>query len=287
MSNDSPAYLDGEFCPLSQVRISPMDRGFLFGDGIYEVIPVYGWHFLDLDGHLDRLGNSLQEILLTNPHTHSEWRDIFQRLVDAESSVDKKIYVQVTRGVQEVRNHDFEGDEKPTVFAMCTAQPPLAESVINNGVALYTEQEIRWANCHVKATSLLPNVLLKHASHKRGGAETMIVKEGRVIEGSSSNIFCVLDGVVHTPATGTEILPGITRNLLIGLAKELGLDVVEDEVSLEQMLAADEVWISSSTRGVVAVSSVDDRMIADGKPGPVWRRMFDRYQVMTDELRNG
>ena len=153
--------------PLSEVRVSPMDRGFLFGDGIYEMIPVYGRNFLDLEGHLDRLDESLKGILLGNPYCHKEWRAILQRLVDAESAVDKKVYVQVTRGVQEMRNHDFHGNERATVFAMCSAQSPLSDDDLRRGVALFTEQEIRWSRCHLKSTSLLPNVLLKHESLKK------------------------------------------------------------------------------------------------------------------------
>jgi len=286
VSADSPAYINGEFLPISRVNISPLDRGFLFGDGIYEVIPAYGRNFLGLDGHLDRLANSLDGIQLNNPHTHGEWRAIFEKLVDAEAAVDKKIYVQVTRGVQEARNHDFVGDEKATVFAMCTPLAPLGDSVIERGISLYTQDEIRWAHCHLKTISLLPNVLLKHASWQRGGAETLIVNAGRVIEGSSSNVFAVIDGAIHTPATGTEILPGITRNLLIDIAVELGFRVFEGELTLRDTLNADEVWISSSTRIVVAVTSIDDVGIGSGLPGPVWRQMHERFQLELERLRN-
>lgn len=287
MSVDSPAYLNGEFLPLSQVKISPLDRGFLFGDGVYEVIPAYGGHFLGLEGHLERLADGLDGILLKNPHLHSEWRAIFQKLVDDETAVDKMVYVHVTRGVQEVRNHDFSGDEQATVFAMCSQQIPLDRLVLTEGVAVYTQQEIRWARCHLKTISLLPNVLLKHASWQRGGIEALIVRDGRVVEGSLSNVYAVIGGVVHTPATGTEILPGITRNLLINMAGELGLRVMEGELSLDSALHAEEVWISSSTRGVVAVTRIDDAAIGSGVPGPIWRQMYDHYQLMLDELRNG
>ncbi len=287
MSADSPAYINGEFTPLSRVRISPLDRGFLFGDGIYEVIPVYGRHFLGLEGHLDRLASSLDGIQLNNPHTHGEWRSIFEKLVGAEPAVDKKIYVQVTRGVQEVRNHDFVGDEKATVFAMCSPQSPLGDTVIERGISLYTQEEIRWARCHLKTVSLLPNVLLKHASWQQGGAETLIVNAGRVVEGSSSNVFAVIDGTIHTPATGTEILPGITRSLVIDIAVELGFRVLEGELSLRGTLEADEVWISSSTRVVVAATSIDDVVIGSGLPGPAWRQVHDRFQLEFERLRNG
>ncbi|MEM7293130.1 MAG: aminotransferase class IV, partial [Pseudomonadota bacterium] len=205
----------------------------------------------------------------------------------AEPAVDKKIYVQVSRGVQLVRDHDFHGDEVPSVFAMCNPQSAPSESMLQNGIKLCTEQEIRWSNCHLKTISLLPNVLLKHAALEKGGVEALIVRDGRVVEGSSSNVFAVIEGRVHTPATSNEILPGITRSLLIALARELDLDVVEDELSLDSALGADEVWISSSTRGVIAVSSIDDQQVGNGKPGPVWEQMHQRYEAMVDELRNG
>ncbi len=287
MTTDSPAYFNGAFLPLSQVSISPLDRGFLFGDGVYEVIPAYGRQCLALDAHLDRLADSLAGIALNNPHTHAQWRGILQRLVDAEPAIDKKLYLQVTRGVQVVRHHDFNGDEQATVFAMCSPQAAPTDAVLETGVSVYTQAEMRWAHCNLKAISLLPNILLKHASSQRGGAETLVLKGDRVIEGSSSNVFIVTGGVIHTPTIGTEILPGVTRTLLIDMAGALGFQVIQADVLLADLMRADEVWVSSSTRGVIAVTRVDDITIGDGRPGPVWKQLYDRYAQLLDSLRNG
>ncbi|MEM7210216.1 MAG: aminotransferase class IV [Pseudomonadota bacterium] len=287
MTADAPAYFNGTFMPVSQVKVSPLDRGFLFGDGMYEVIPAFDRHFLDLEGHLERLDRCLQAIKIPNPHSIAEWRDICQHLIDADDATDTKVYVQVTRGVQSVRNHDFSGDESATVFAMCNAQSLPDPASIENGISLFTEEEIRWSNCHLKSTSLLANVLLKNASSVKGGAETLVVNSGRVVEGSSSNAFAVFDGEVHTPPNGKEILPGITRNLVIQLARDCGIHVVETELPLAEVLRADEVWISSSTRGVLAATRINNEPVGNGVPGPVWRRVHERYQAMVDELRSG
>ena len=184
-------------------------------------------------------------------------------------------------------SHDFIGDEQATVFAMCSPQFPLGESLLETGICVTTQEEIRWSRCHLKTVSLLPNVLLKHAAWKKGCKEALIVKHGRVVEGSSSNVFAVINRQLYTPAASNEILPGITRNLVIEIATEAGFRVVQGELLLADLLNAEEVWISSSTRGVVAVTCVDDTTIGDGVPGSVWRDIASRYQRLLDTLRNG
>jgi D-alanine transaminase len=281
------AYLNGEFLPLSETRISVMDRGFLFGDGVYEVIPVYGGRLFRLEHHLKRLQNSLDAIRISNPLAPAEWHLMLTKLVESNEAEDQSVYLQVTRGVAEKRDHAFPADVTPTLFAMST---PMAESVDIDaipGVSAVTLEDIRWNLCNVKAITLLPNVLLRQQAIDGGGTEAILIKNGLAIEGAASNVFIVSNGLLITPANGPSLLPGITRDLVIELAANHAIPFREADITEQQLFDAEEIWLTSSTREISPVIQLNDRVISAGKPGPLWRRMINLYQDHKMAIRKG
>jgi len=272
------AYLNGEFLPLSEAKISVLDRGFLFGDGIYEVIPAYGGSLFRLSQHLKRLQRSLDGIRLVNPHSESEWSDILQQVVAHSREAEQNVYLQVTRGVQERRDHVVSAPLVPTVFSMSTPIAPLAPEVAEKGIKAVTLDDIRWDYCNLKTTALLPNVLLKQQAYEKGAGEALLVKKGFVTEGSASNFFIVEQGKLITPAKSAQLLPGVTRDLVLELAAQHGLPHVEAPVSLAQLQNAEEIWLTSSTREVVPVTELDGQPVGDGRPGSIWKAMRQHYQ---------
>ncbi len=282
------AYFNGDFVPLAQVSISPMDRGFLFGDGAYEAIPVYGRCCFDLPGHLTRLDNTLRALEIDNPHTALEWQSILQTLIDDAPVADNQIYLHVTRGVQSVRQHDFTDCSAPTVFVLCSPLPPVPQQHYEHGISLRTCTEIRWRRRDLKVTSLVGNVLIKREAVAQGAQEALIVESGYVLEGAASNVFALIDGVLHTPATEAgNILPGVTRVWVLSNAAALGCAVCEGNLKLSDLVRATEIWICSSTRGVLPVTRLDDQPVASGVPGPLWQGMHRRYLQFLDSLRSG
>ena len=273
-------FLNGRFLPLSDAKISVLDRGFLFGDGIYEVIPVYGQKPLRLSEHLRRLEHSLKAIRMTTPYSDQEWATIFDRLIDGPQ--DQQIYLQITRGAQSKRDHAIPKDIQPTVFAMCTPIAPIPMG----GVNAVTLDDIRWDRCNIKAITLLANVLLKQEAVDVGAAEAILVREGLALEGASSNIFIVRNRQVITPPKGSTILPGITRDLVLELAEAQGYETVERSIRAEELPHADEIWLTSSTREILAVIELDGALISGGKPGPVWKQVLEAYQNYKQTLRS-
>lgn len=281
------AYLNGEFLPLSETRISVMDRGFLFGDGVYEVIPVYGGRLFRLEHHLKRLQNSLDAIRISNPLAPAEWHLMLTKLVESNDAEDQAVYLQVTRGVAEKRDHAFPADVTPTLFAMST---PMAESVDIDaipGVSAVTLEDIRWNLCNVKAITLLPNVLLRQQAIDGGGTEAILIKNGLAIEGAASNVFIVSNGLLITPPNGPSLLPGITRDLVIELAANHAIPFREADITEQQLFNAEEIWLTSSTREISPVIQLNERVISAGKPGPLWRRMINLYQDHKMAIRKG
>ncbi|MCU0836091.1 MAG: D-amino acid aminotransferase [Chromatiaceae bacterium] len=280
-------YLNGEYLPLSEARISVLDRGFLFGDGVYEVIPVYGGRPLRLPQHLDRLENSLRGIRLDNPLDRGQWGAVIERLLAAAPGTDQAIYLQVTRGAPPERDHLFPVGVAPTVLVMAKPLKPRAPQIAERGVSAVTLEDLRWLRCDIKAVTLLANVLLRQASADAGADEAILVRDGLAQEGSSSNLFLVKDGVIHTPPKGQLLLAGITRDLALDLAREAGLPCVERPLPVAELATADEVWLSSSTREVMPVTRLDGAAVGDGLPGPVWRRLDTVYQDYKARLRRG
>ncbi len=279
-------YLNGEFLPPQQAAVSVFDRGFIFGDGVYEVIPVFGGRLFRLPQHLARLERSLAEVRLRNPLTAEQWARIFERLTGAVAAADQSIYLQVTRGAAP-RDHAFPADARPTVFAY--AQPaayPTAEQVAR-GVAAITCTDIRWLRCDIKATALLANAMLRQQAADRGATEALLIRDGLVTEGAASNVFIVQGGVLRTPPNGPFILPGITRDLVLELARAHGLPVREEPIPEAALFAAEEVWLTSSMREILPVTRLNDRPVGTGRPGPLHARLFALYQDYKQAFREG
>jgi D-alanine transaminase len=280
MAHDNPlVYLNGSYVPLSEARVSVLDRGFLFGDGVYEVIPVYGGRPFRLDEHLRRLDHSLAGIRMVSPLSDSEWSDICGRLIDGPG--DQYIYLQVTRGAAPRRDHAIPAEIEPTVFVMCS---PVAPSPAD-GIRAVTLDDIRWRWCHIKAITLLANVLLRQEAMDRGAAEAILVRDGWVTEGAASNIFMVRDGVLATPPKSNELLPGITRDLVLELARKHGIAAEERSFRPEELREASEIWMTSSTREILPVIELDGSAVGGGEPGPVWQHMQALYRSYKQSLR--
>lgn len=277
MANISQVYLNGQFLPPDEARVSVFDRGFIFGDGVYEVIPVFGGRLFRLAHHLARLEASLGAIRLRNPHTAAEWKNIFARLLAEYTNGDQSIYLQVTRGVAP-RDHAFPPNTTPTVFAYAVPLKYAAPEQLAQGVAAITTADIRWQRCDIKAIALLANALLRQQAIDQGTAEAILVRDGVVTEGAASNIFIVRDGVLVTPPKGPFILPGITRDLVVEIARVQGIPCNELPVKLESLRAADEVWLTSSTKEILPITRVDGRPVGGGKPGPMHARLFSLYK---------
>lgn len=269
-------YLNGEFLPPDQARVSVFDRGFIFGDGVYEVIPVFGGRLFRLPHHLSRLDASLGAIRLRNPHTQQEWNDIFTRLLAAGSG-DQSIYLQITRGVAP-RDHAFPPNITPTVFAYAQPLKYSPPEQLAQGVAAVTAADIRWQRCDIKAIALLANALLRQEAIDQGAVEAILVRDGLVTEGAASNIFVVKNGRLVTPPKGPFILPGITRDLVVEIARARGIPCDELPVKIETLTSADEVWLTSSTKEILPITRIDGRPVGNGKPGPMHARTFALYK---------
>ncbi len=267
-------YLNGEYVPLSAAKISVLDRGFLFGDGVYEVIPCYQGRFLHFNAHIERLQASLQAIRLEVGYSVAQWYELVSPLLDAQC--DQYVYLQITRGVAPKRDHLFPTPTVPTVFAISNAIPPFVER--EQGVKALIIEDNRWLRCNIKATALLANVLLKQQAADQACAEAILVKNGYVTEGSASNVFAVVDGVLMTAPKSTAILAGITRDIVLQLANTHHIPVSETPISLAQLKTASEIWLTSSTREIVPIVEVDGQPVAAGTAGVVWHTMNALYQ---------
>jgi D-alanine transaminase len=281
------AYLNGTFLPLEDASVPVMDRGFLFGDGVYEVIPVYAGRLFRLAHHLQRLRNSLQAVHIDNPLADSDWENMLTELVSRNATPDQAVYLQVTRGVAAKRDHAFPADTQPTLFAMSTPMAASADIDSIAGAIAITLPDVRWKLCNIKAITLLPNVMLRQQAVDAGAVEAILIKDGYAIEGAASNVFIVKNGLLITPPNGPALLPGITRDLIIELAANHAIPFREADITEAELFAADEIWLSSSTREISPVTLLDDTVISAGKPGPIWKRMITLYQQYKAALRSG
>ncbi len=279
-------YLNGAFLPPEQAQISVFDRGFVFADGVYEVIPAYGGRPFRLPQHLARLDNSLAGIRLSNPLSAREWRTVFTRLVEAGGGGDQSVYLQVTRGPAE-RDHAFPKQIAPTVFAYSQTLKYPEPALLTVGVAAITVPDIRWQRCDIKAIALLPNVLMRQQAIEQGVAEAILLRDGRMTEGSASNIFVVLKGTLVTPPKGPFILPGVTRDLALELARAHGLACEERTVTESELRSAGEVMLSSSTKELLPITRLDGKPVGSGKPGPLHARLHALYQDYIRDFRTG
>lgn len=278
-------YLNGEFVPAQSATISVFDRGFIFGDGVYEVVPAYGGCLFRFVQHMDRLDRSLTAIGLENPLTRDEWNSVLMKLI-SQSDDDQSIYLQVTRGVA-ARDHSFPESVDCTVFSY--AQPLITPSakVLQEGVAVISAEDNRWQRCDIKAISLLANVLLRQQATASGASEALLVRDGKITEGAASNVFMVKNGVVMTPPKGPTILPGITRDLIVELAMENDIPCKEEDIPVDALRGADELWLCSSTKEILPVTALDGTQIGTGQPGPVFKRMLQLYEHYKNEFRAG
>jgi len=271
------AHFNGELLPLDEIRISPLDRGFIFGDGVYEVVPAYGGKLLRAREHFQRLQRSMDEIKLANPHTVDQWIAEVNRLL-AHHPGNQSVYIQVTRGVPPKRDHVIPAGLVPTVFMMASPLSTPSPEMVAKGVACVSAKDFRWEKCHIKSTSLLGNVLARQISADAGATETVLFRDGFLTEAAASNVFVVKDGAVAAAPQDNHILLGITYELLTELARDGKLRFEVRPVAEAEVRAADEIWLSSSTKEVLAVTTLDGKPVGAGVPGPVFRRMHALFQ---------
>ncbi len=277
----SIVYLNGEFKPIEEAAVSVLDRGFLFGDGVYEVMPVYGGQLFRLEQHLWRLGNSLDGVRISRPLDNPEWEALLRELVKLNAAVDATVYLQVTRGVGP-RDHAFPVTSSATVFAMVS---PMPEPAGLHGVKAITARDIRWELCNIKAITLLPNTLLRQQALEAGATEAILHRDGKVTEGAASNVFVVVGGEVATPPKSAQLLPGITRDLVVELLQEASVPCDERPVSLDELRGAQEIWITSSSREIVPVTGLDGMPVSGGRAGRVWEAAHSLSQDCKARLR--
>jgi len=276
-------YLNGEFMPIEQARVPVLDRGFIFGDGVYEVIPVYSRHPFRLAEHLRRLQASLDGIRLSNPHDDAEWTRLVRRLIELNEPEDQSLYLHVTRGVAK-RDHAFPRGVAPTVFMMSNALVTPPGDQIEKGVGAITATDNRWLRCDIKAIALLPNVLLRQLAVDADCVETVLLRDGSMTEGAASNIFVVKDGILLAPPKNHLMLPGITYDVVLELAQADGIKLEVRPVAESELRGADEAWLTSSTKEVLAIVRLDDKSVGRGVPGPLFRRMYALYQEYKERV---
>lgn len=274
-----PVYLNGQYLPLADAGISPLDRGFLYGDGVYEVIPVYSRQAFRIDEHLQRLQATLAGIHMTNPLAVDDWKTVIFKLINTAPWDDQSIYLQVTRGADNKRDHAFPSPPvAPTAFAFASPLVTTPAETRATGVAAITVPDLRWGRCDLKVISLLANVLARQQAVEAGCAEALLIRDGMLKEGAASNIFVVRNGVLLAPPKTQLMLPGITYDVILELAESRGQPLEIREIAETELRVADEVWMTSSTKEVLAITTLDGQPVGSGRPGPVGERMWQWYQ---------
>lgn len=280
-------FLNGEFIAKDQAGISVLDRGFLFGDGVYEVIPVYAGKPFRLIPHLDRLQRSLDAVEMKNSPDQARWVEVLTELVNTNCpGQDASIYLQVTRGVMESRDHAYSCDLTPTVLAMCDPRTYQPMDSNTPGAKAVTLEDNRWLDSHIKSTNLLANVMLRQKAVDQGAAEAILIRDGNAIEGAASNLFIVKDDIVRTPPLSRYMLGGITRDVIIGLCNEQRIIVQEKPVIEDELHDADEIWLTSSVRQILPITELNQHKVGNGEVGPKWKQvaeMFEAYKVKLAE----
>ena len=274
---DGLCFLNGELGPLRDAKVSVLDRGFIFGDGIYEVVPVYGRRLFRFDEHLARLNRSLAKVRIRNPYEPEQWLESCRKLIAAQPADDQLVYIQVTRGVA-VRDHAMPSDIAPTVFIMANPMKPPSAEQRKNGVACVTAPDFRWQRGDIKSTSLLGNVLARQISVDQDATETVLFRDGFLTEASACNVWLVHDGAVLGPPRSGHVLEGIRYELIRELCEELGIHYELRPISEAEVRGAAELMLSSATKEVLPVTRLDGKAVAQGKPGPVYARLYEAYQ---------
>jgi len=277
-------YLNGQFMPIEEARIPVLDRGFIFGDGVYEVIPVYSRRAFRLAEHLKRLQHSLDGIRLANPHNDGEWTKLIDTLIARNYAEDQYLYLHITRGVAK-RDHAFpKPPVKPTVFMMSSPLPAPPAELLQSGIACITAPDNRWLRCDIKSIALLPNVLLRQMAVDAGCAETILIRpesgtgDGFMTEGAASNIFVVKNGMLLAPPKDNLMLPGITYDVVLELAATNDIPHHVRKVAAAEVFNADELLLTSSTKEILAVTTLDGKPVGNGKPGAIFAKLHKLYQ---------
>ena len=273
-------YLNGHYMPIEEAKISVMDRGFIFGDGVYEVIPVYSKKAFRLQSHLERLQHSLDGIKLANPHSNAEWTAIIGKLIALNSAQDQYLYLHITRGVAK-RDHAFPNPSvAPTVFMMSNPLLTPPKALLQTGVGAITAADNRWLRCDIKSIALLPNVLLRQVAVDAGCAETILIRDNKFMtEGSASNIFVVKNGTLLAPPKNNLMLPGITYDVILELAATNDIPYEIRKIDVMEVSTADELLLTSSTKEVLAITTLDDKPVGSGKPGAMFAKLHKLYQA--------
>ena len=280
-------YLNGKFLPIEEAAVPVLDRGFIFGDGVYEMIPVYSRHAFRLQEHIRRLEQSLAALRIENPHSAHEWEALLLALIEKNAGEDQSLYLQVTRGPAP-RDHAFPQTSVPTVFMMSNPLIVSTREQYEHGIAAISTRDIRWDRCDIKAISLLPNVLMRQMAVDAGAVEAVMFRDGILTEGAASNILAVEAGVILAPPKDQHMLPGITYDLILELAEANAIPVEIGYFEEARIRAADELWITSSTKEVLAIVTLDGQPIGNGQPGPMFRRMYQLYQDYKNQvMRHG
>jgi D-alanine transaminase len=279
-------YLNGEFVPLREARISPLDRGFLYSDGVYEVTPVYGGRPFRFAEHHARLTRSLKEIRMEDPLAPEAWRELYRELIarNHAGAADLYIYVQVTRGAEHGRNHAPLPDVPRTVFAFASPWPTARAGALENGLPAITAADTRWARCDIKSVSLLANVLLRQLAVDEGATETILLRDGQLTDASASSVHVVMGGELRTPPNSWKLLPGTTRGVIEEIADKAGVRWRSAPVTEAELRSASEILLGAATREVQPVTALDGKAVGSGKPGPVWRKLHDAYQAYKREV---
>ena len=287
ITQEQIVFLNKQYLPIGQANVSVLDRGFLFGDGIYEVIPVFGSKPLREDEHLSRLDNSLRRVGMDNPYQRSEWQQLFQVIIEKNPGEDRAIYLQITRGHYDVRDLSVPEKQELTVFVMVMHVNPVDISVIEKGLRAVTVDDFRWHACDIKSISLMANVMLKQKAIEAGVDDALLVRDGNATEGTASNLFIVKDRVLVTPPKSNLLLPGITRDLVVELAEKNNIRCEMRDIAKHELSLADEIWLTSSTREIAPIVELDGNPVGDGKAGDCWRSLMNYYQLYKKDLREG
>jgi len=270
-------FLNGKFLPIDEARVPVLDRGFIFGDGVYELIPVYSRAPFRMDDHLARLERSLGAVRIRNPYTREKWREIILQLVAQQPWEDQAVYFQVTRGVAK-RDHAFPAGVEPTVFVMCNPLVNPPRELVERGGSAVSAVDNRWLRCDIKSISLIGNCLLRQVSADAGAQETILFRDGKLTEASASNVFIVKRGVLASPPKSNLILPGITYDVVTEIAQAGKIPLEFRDITEAEVRNADEVWVTSSSKEILAIVTLDGKPVGDGRPGPLFKRAYALYQ---------
>ncbi|MDF1795058.1 MAG: aminotransferase class IV [Coxiellaceae bacterium] len=275
-------YLNGEFMPPEEAKVSVMDRGFLFADAVYEVVTVYNGRPFHLEQHLGRLAYSLQQAGIVCVKSQQEWLEIIHKLLEmTDSCQQQSIYIQVTRGVPTRRRYTETENLEPTVYVKCA---PAIVKRHDDGIKTITVPETRWRRCDIKSTNLLATTMMQREAKQAGAMEAIIIDDNEVIEGSTSAVFIVKDGVIKTRPLSSQLLGGVTRSTALLIAKQKKIPAEEVVITEAELRDADEVWVTGSSKEVMPVIQVDDDIIGKGKPGPIWKKVITAYRQLVSDL---